>query len=777
MYNVSSKYLAASTSTIRDVSLRGVIRGYLGGEIEINEEDIISGSFSITDKAVNSDKFNIGSVYVGSCSFTLKRNKEWGSLNRAEVEFIFSILVDKDNNEWEDVKLGKFDIPFSGITKMKNTIGVVANSRMSRFDKKFSAASNISGSSYDLLQYCCTMCNMSLGNTEEEIKSFANGNLLLSITPDMNFNSFRDIIMWVASLNACFATIDRNGDLVLREFSQFNSSGSYILNKDTIEKSTYYDGVMDIDNITMNVGDTTYQYDESASIYNTLNLETNPFLTNSDMDDLQISTSILNIGNVVCNLDYHPFNIDYNGDPCLDLGDMIAFSDDGDIGFAYYITGYTWKFRGVSNLQGVPYSNEDSIIQSASSPGDGGGSSESSNSFLTFLGTGELNIRNNAKEVLAFKAYVSLLANMPCAAAVTMVGNIITEGNIIFNVYYDGVKILTLPKYYLDHLGYETFSFTLGFDATENFEVHQVLIKVLSSGGEFDVAAYDSQLVLMASGIKSASPSWTGVYEIEETMPRIPLSDLVKFRELKENLQVIVDNPKSPSQAESLARITLNQLLKFRHISDEVIYEAYKRYTKFTVYSSDATLSGSAQLIEDSDTHTGYAISNLGSYPDNIASFVVNIEEANTYELVVSTKNSGTITTQVDGVIIQTSQSFTSSVYDEKLIDAKVSLGVGTHYIVLSTSDSAPLINYIRLYLTEKTVFDNLYSISTSSSAFAIEYDSNYVDNTNTFKLKQKTIETAGVNSTIDSGYLNTVTIPSDEFSNLDEVVINFELH
>ena len=246
---------------------------------------------------------------------------------------------------------------------------------------------------------------------------------------------------------------------------------------------------------------------------------------------------------------------------------------------------------------------------------------------------------------------------------------------------------------------------------------------------------------------------------------------------LKENLQVIVDNPKSPSQAESLARITLNQLLKFRHISDEVIYEAYKRYTKFTVYSSDATLSGSAQLIEDSDTHTGYAISNLGSYPDNIASFVVNIEEANTYELVVSTKNSGTITTQVDGVIIQTSQSFTSSVYDEKLIDAKVSLGVGTHYIVLSTSDSAPLINYIRLYLTEKTVFDNLYSISTSSSAFAIEYDSNYVDNTNTFKLKQKTIETAGVNSTIDSGYLNTVTIPSDEFSNLDEVVINFELH
>ena len=72
--------------------------------------------------------------------------------------------------------------------------------------------------------------------------------------------------------------------------------------------------------------------------------------------------------------------------------------------------------------------------------------------------------------------------------------------------------------------------------------------------------------------------------------------------------------------------------------------------------------------------------------------------------------------------------------------------------------------------------FDNLYSISTTSSAFAIEYDSNYVDNTNTFKLKQKTVETAGVNSTIDSGYLNTVTIPSDEFSNLDEVVINFEL-
>lgn len=770
MYNVSSKYLTASTNTVREVGLRGIIRYKDGTTVDISEKDLVSGSFSITDKAVSSDKFNIGEVYVGSCSFTLsKKSRDWGNLAKAEVEFIFSILVDRDNDEWEDVKLGKFDIPFSGITKMVNTIGVVANSKMARFDKKLSkSAATYGGASYEMLQYCCKKCKMTLANTEEEIRSLVNGSLVLSINPDMGLNSYRDLIMWVAALNGCFATIDRDGSLVLREFN--TPVTNYILNKDTIEKSTYYEGRMNIDNVTMSVGDYTYESNPEADLDNTLNLQTNPLLTN--VGDTLAEQCVLDLGGYISDLDYFPFNIDYNGDPCIDLGDMIKFSGDDSL---RCVTGYTWKFRGSSNLQGVPYSNEDSTLQSSKSSG-AGGSSQGGNSFLTFLGTDEFNIRNNQKEVLIFKAYVSLLADMPCAAAVTIVGNIITEGNVVFNIYYDGDKILTLPKYYLNHLGYETFSFTLGFDATENFEVHQVLIKVLSSGGEFDVSPYDSQLVLMASGIKSAAPSWTGVYEIEETLPRIPLSDLVKFRELKENLQVIVDNPKSHSPAESLARITLNQLLKFRPISDEVIYEAYKRYVKFTAYSSDATLSGSAQLIEDSDTHTGYAITNLGSYPDNIASFVVNIEEANTYELVVSTKNSGTLTTQVDGVIIKTSQSFTSSVYDEKLIDAKVSLGVGTHYIVLSTSNSAPLINYIRLYLTEKTVFDNLYSISTSSSAFAVEYDSNYVDNTNTFKLKQKTVETAGSSSTIDSGYLNTVTIPSDEFSNLDKVVINFEL-
>ena len=768
MYNVSSKYLAASTNTVREVGLRGIIRYKDGTTVNVSENDLVSGSFSITDKAVSSDKFNIGEVYVGSCSFTLsKKSRDWGNLAKAEVEFIFSILVDSDTDEWEDVKLGKFDIPFSGITKMVNTIGVVANSKMARFDKKLSkSAATYGGASYEMLQYCCKKCKMTLANTEEEIRSLVNGSLVLSITPDMGLNSYRDLIMWVAALNGCFATIDRDGNLVLREFN--TPVTNYILNKDTIEKSTYYEGRMNIDNVTMSVGDYTYESNPEADLDNTLNLQTNPLLTN--VGDTLAEQCVLDLGGYISDLDYFPFNIDYNGDPCLDLGDMIKFSGDDSL---RCVTGYTWKFRGSSNLQGVPYSNEDSTLQSSKSSG-AGGSSQGGNSFLTFLGTDEFNIRNNQKEVLIFKAYVSLLADMPCAAAVTIIGNIITEGNIVFNIYYDGDKILTLPKYYLNHLGYETFSFTLGFDATDKFEVHQILIRVLSSGGEFDVAPYDSQLVLMASGIKSAAPSWTGVYEIEESVPRINCLDLVKVRNIKDTIGVNFKKIPNSSVTDVFSRINTINMISVRGIIDDVQMTPYIETSLIKILSTEFALSGSAKVTADSSAESGYYLT-VGTYSANIATYTFNT--ANNIDNMILFKSrikgsSRKITVLLDGDIIIEDFVINNNAYSTTLLQELNGLSSGDHSLVISSSGSSPDIDYVELINLNQTVFNRTHVFSTKYSEYIYDKSDVIFVANNRFNLSDNKTYNDTVETSLDSKYLYTIPYHSDDFISVSDFTL-----
>lgn len=768
MYNVSEKYLAASTNTVREVSLRGQITYKDGTTVSIVEDDLVSGSFSISDKAVSSDKFNIGEVYVGSCAFTLnKKSRDWGNLAKAEVEFIFSILVDRDTDEWEDVPLGKFDIPFSGITKMVNTIGIIANSKMARFDKKLSkSAATYGGGSYELLQYCCTKCKMTLANTEDEIKSLVNGKLVLSTTPDMGLNSYRDLIMWIAALNGCFATIDRDGKLVLREFN--TPVTNYRLNKDTIEKSTYYEGRMNIENVTMSVGDYTYENNPEADLDNTLNLQTNPLLTN--ISDTLAENCVLNLGSYISELDYFPFNIDYNGDPCLDLGDMIKFTGDDSV---HCVTGYTWKYRSSSNLQGVPYSNEDSTLQSSKSSG-GGGSAQGGNSFLRFLGTDEFNIRDNDKEHLLFKAYVSLLADMPCAAAVTVVGSLITLGDIVFNIYYDGELTLTLPKYHLDHLGYQTFSFTLGFDATEKFEVHNILIKVKSLGGEFNIAPYDSQLVLMSSGIKSAAPSWTGLYEIEESIPRIKASDLVVVRNIEDSLAIKLEKPPGSNITEVVSRISANSLVNIRGIVDNVQMTPYIETLILKILSTEFTLTGSARVTSDSSAESGYYLT-VGTYSANIASYLFNIDNDIDNMILIKSRVRGSsqkVTVLLDGTIIAEDVVINNNVYSTVLLCELNGISSGNHSLVLSSSGRSPYIDYVEIINVNQTVFNRTHVFSTKSTEYNYDKsDAIFIAN-NRFNLADNITYNDTVETSLDSKYLYTIPYHSDDFVSVSDFIL-----
>ena len=88
---------------------------------------------------------------------------------------------------------------------------------MLRFDADFKNIVS-SGTAYELLVLACEKCKVELAHTEEEIKKWGNGSIMLGIYTENDIETWRDVIFYVAQVLGRFATINRAGQLELRKY-------------------------------------------------------------------------------------------------------------------------------------------------------------------------------------------------------------------------------------------------------------------------------------------------------------------------------------------------------------------------------------------------------------------------------------------------------------------------------------------------------------------------------------------------------------------------------
>ena len=318
MYPVSEAFLRAVQENTRSYYWTGRITTKGGAVYPFGYEDIVKGSGYISAQCCGSAEIELGTVYAAEMGVTLFSQVDRYVLDGAKVELFYHLRV--EGGGFEEVPMGIFEV--SEANRTAHCLELKAYDYMLRFEKSFNGFESV-GNAWAFLELCCKACGVEMENTQGEIEGMPNGRELLSIYPENDIGTYRDVLFFVGQVLGGFFCINRRGRLELRKYGaepvlevqgrhRFSSSFSDFITRYTAVSSTnlrtqtaeYYGLEVD-DGLTMNLG-------------------VNPLL----QFGLEETRRQL-CGNILADLaavNYVPFDSSTIGNPALDLGDVLTFT-------------------------------------------------------------------------------------------------------------------------------------------------------------------------------------------------------------------------------------------------------------------------------------------------------------------------------------------------------------------------------------------------------------------------------------------------------------------
>ena len=400
MYSVSDEFKKAMKKPVLKTYLKGTI-----GDVNFNDSNILSGSFSITNQCSGSEALEIGQVYVGELNTTfLNINLERYKWKGQVITPFFGLeLADKTV---EYIPLGVFIIDSAEWTK--TGVVVKAYDNMSLLDKNCNKTIT-EVTAYECLQRIEKETGIVFANSEEEIKTFPNGDILISETTSNDVETWRDLLSWLAQTLCAFAASDREGKIRLTQYKEEAD--------DTIDNSLRLTGASFSDFITRYTGLSVVNMADSTTNYYgldiddglTMNLGSNPFLQYGlDHTKEDMRKSILDSLQAI---NYVPFKVKTIIPPVYDLGDVLVFSKGlADESKKYCISKFTFNYHGTYELQGV---GKDPSLSSAKSKTDKNISGLISNTDentlvnYSYSNSKAIDIKENKQETIASIRFAS----------------------------------------------------------------------------------------------------------------------------------------------------------------------------------------------------------------------------------------------------------------------------------------------------------------------------------------------------------------------------------
>ena len=346
MYPVSSAFLQAVQENTRRYYWTGQITTKGGAVYPFGYEDIVKGSGYITAQCCGSAEIELGTVYAAEMGVTLFSQVDRYTLEGAEVRLSYHLrLADRS---FEEVPMGIFEV--SEANRTAHCLELKAYDYMLRFEKSFNGFETV-GNAYAFLDLCCKACAVELAHTREEIEAMPNGAELLSVYPENDIGTYRDVLYFVGQVLGGFFCINRMGKLELRKYGaepvmevesrhRFTSSFSDFITRYTAVSST---------NLRTQTAE-YYALEQDDGL--TMNLAVNPLLQfGLEETREQLCRNILADISVV---DYVPFDSSTIGNPALDLGDVLTFTGgQADGAQIACITSFECKIGGKQRLKCV----------------------------------------------------------------------------------------------------------------------------------------------------------------------------------------------------------------------------------------------------------------------------------------------------------------------------------------------------------------------------------------------------------------------------------------
>ena len=318
MYPVSEAFLRAVQENTRRYYWTGKITTKGGAVYPFGYEDIVKGSGYVSAQCCGSAEIELGTVYAAEMGVTLFSQVDRYTLDGAKVELSYHLRV--ADGSFEEVPMGIFEV--SEANRTAHCLELKAYDYMLRFEKSFNGFESV-GNAWAFLELCCKACGVEMENTQGEIEGMPNGRELLSIYPENDIGTYRDVLFFVGQVLGGFFCINRRGRLELRKYGaepvlevqgrhRFSSSFSDFITRYTAVSST---------NLRTQTAE-YYGLDVDDGL--TMNLGVNPLL----QFGLEETRRQL-CGNILADLaavNYVPFDSSTIGNPALDLGDVLTFT-------------------------------------------------------------------------------------------------------------------------------------------------------------------------------------------------------------------------------------------------------------------------------------------------------------------------------------------------------------------------------------------------------------------------------------------------------------------
>ena len=515
MYQVSDAYLKQTKEKVQTFRLTGTVN-----KIAFTNHDILSGSFTITNQCSEQNDVKIGSVYIGELKCTFKPDLQVQDWTNAQIVVSEGLLI---GDKWEDVPLGIYTVSEANDTEYG--IDITAYDNMAHFNRSCSVDITI-GTPYELLTLACTTCEAELGMTQAEVDALPNGTESLSLYTENDIETWQDFIFWVAQATGTFATMDRQGKLVLRKYEQ--TVVDTLTNHDRFTGSkfskfeTRYSGLSCVNM----ADDTTSYYGSNPDNYLTYNLGSNPFLQYGvDSYKEQIRRAVLT---ALLQIDYVPFETSCLCGAMYDLGDIIRCTDGIAPGKLGCVMMYDYTFNGGDKITGFGL---DPALATAKSKTDknleGLRNNVSTNEILFFnyenasaiqIGDGEskaiIDIRFTSSVSIGvlFQAEILLEAT---ATEADVIGTIEYTLNDVTIIGYNPTETWKNGKHILS-LMYMLM--------IEGNSINRWLVKLNIAGGSIAIAQGAVRAVIYGQGLVG-TVEWDGFITVEEKLTQIAVLD------------------------------------------------------------------------------------------------------------------------------------------------------------------------------------------------------------------------------------------------------------
>ena len=539
MYTTSERFKELLWTDGRESRITGEMVLKNRTRVLINNSTIAK-SPEINNQCSGDSDLILGQAYQGQLKLSIYSDIDRYTVYGAKISLSYGLKM--DDGSYEDIPLGVYKVN-ECIRTSNDILQITALDDIDLLDVGYNNES-LSGTPYKLLQSIKKLTNIELGQSENDFHDLPNGMFQFGIPANAQINTYRDV---VGDLSAClggFATINRQGNLIIKSFSSeiVESIPAEYRKKETISDfQIHYTKVSCVKgNKYMFVGN-----DEGQE----LSLGANIFLQlGTDEFTFQVMTNILNeLGGIT----FIPSSFDFIGDPALDVGDTLE------------ITGYgartstivpmhktTWRWRGNHSVTAVgknPYLNTKSKAE------------RQIESFKTEIkGVENVSlVMNNGSDVVVSENWKQLGSiNYSTGETQNILFNgvckmhLITSGVVRFKYAVSGNELPFIHEVQMG-AGINTATLFIPFKASSE-QLNDFVVYVASDSAEGIVDALDFRGSISGTGL--IENTWNGIIVVEDVLGRITIHN-ARVRGMSEELSLSMQIPTRITVEDILSRI------------------------------------------------------------------------------------------------------------------------------------------------------------------------------------------------------------------------------